>query len=98
MLVGPHDRRMNPTVHSALAQLAEATNELFQAQHLVYADPREPNVVAELFYLLRPRFLHHVVSNEYDPRESEVSPSPFRRATQPQESRRERLPAQGARL
>jgi hypothetical protein len=39
---------------------------------LAYADPGEPNVVSELFFLLRPRFPQHTVSNEYDRREQEI--------------------------
>jgi len=47
-------------------------HELFQLEHLAYADPGEPNVVAELFVLLRLRFPDHAVANEYDRREQEV--------------------------
>ena len=47
---------MDPKITYALAQLAAAVQELFQLGHLAYADPGEPNVVSELFFLLRPRF------------------------------------------
>ena len=63
---------MNPKVTHALAQLVVATQELFQLGYLAYADPGEPNVVSELFFLLRPRFPQHAVSNEYDRREQQI--------------------------
>lgn len=63
---------MNPKVVHALTQLVEAVRELFQLEQLVYADPGEPNVVSELFAMLRPRFPQHTVSNEYDRREQEI--------------------------
>jgi hypothetical protein len=63
---------MNRKVTHALTQLAAAAQELFQLEYLAYADPGEPNVVSELFSLLRPRFPQHTVSNEYDRREQEI--------------------------
>lgn len=62
---------MNTKVTHVLAQLAAAVQELFQLEHMAYADPGEPNVVSELFFLLRPHFPRHTVSNEYDRREQE---------------------------
>lgn len=56
----------------ALTQLVAAVRELFHLDHLAYAAPGEPNVVAELFALLRPRFPDCAVANEYDRREQEV--------------------------
>ncbi|MBA2238861.1 MAG: hypothetical protein H0W24_09245 [Lysobacter sp.] len=56
----------------SLNLLADAVRQLFNIETLAFADPGEPHVVSELFYLLRPRFPEHDVSNEYDRRVQEV--------------------------